>query len=173
MVQRSAEDYARMYARCLPDVLRYARRRVGPDAAWDVAAETFLVAWRRAKQVPDDPLPWLYAVARRVVANELRRRQRAGRLTGAVGSAGEAPVQPGPGLPVAEVLRGLPARDREVRMLVGWEGLDTAAAARVLGCSAATFAVRLHRARRRLERALADAEPVEGTGALVEGEAHA
>jgi hypothetical protein len=41
-------------------------------------------------------------------------------------------------------------------MLVGWEGLDAAVAARVAGCSLATFRVRLHRARRRLAKALED-----------------
>ncbi len=47
-------------------------------------------------------------------------------------------------------------------MLVAWEGLDPGAAARASGCTRAAFAVRLHRARRRLERALAGAgyEPV-------------
>ncbi len=39
-------------------------------------------------------------------------------------------------------------------MLVAWEGLDPVGAAKVAGCSRATFAVRLHRARKRLDRAL-------------------
>ena len=45
--------------------------------------------------------------------------------------------------------------DREAIMLVAWEGLHSAAAARAAGCSRATFAVRLHRARARLAAALA------------------
>jgi RNA polymerase sigma-70 factor (ECF subfamily) len=39
-------------------------------------------------------------------------------------------------------------------MLVAWDGLDAEAAARSLGISLPTFTVRLHRARRRLEKEL-------------------
>ncbi|MFI6280318.1 RNA polymerase sigma factor [Streptomyces sp. NPDC050988] len=47
-------------------------------------------------------------------------------------------------------------RDREVLMLVSWDGLEPPVAARVMGCSRGAFLVRLHRARRRLERAITD-----------------
>jgi DNA-directed RNA polymerase specialized sigma24 family protein len=47
--------------------------------------------------------------------------------------------------------------DREVLALIAWEELSVAAAARVLGCPASQFSVRLFRARRRLERLLASA----------------
>lgn len=58
--------------------------------------------------------------------------------------------------------------DRELLTLIAWQGLTQAEAALVVGCSSATFAVRLHRARRRLEQALddssgpAEARPPEG-----------
>ncbi|MEI5101965.1 sigma factor-like helix-turn-helix DNA-binding protein [Streptomyces sp. PmtG] len=52
-----------------------------------------------------------------------------------------------------------PRRDQETLLLVGWDGLDVAAAAVVVGCTRRTFAVRLHRARRRLRQAL-DETPV-------------
>jgi RNA polymerase sigma-70 factor (ECF subfamily) len=42
------------------------------DERFEGLAETFLVAWRRLDDVPDDPLPWLYRVARRVLANQRR-----------------------------------------------------------------------------------------------------
>ncbi|WP_327048130.1 hypothetical protein OG320_09765 [Microbispora sp. NBC_01189] len=64
-------------------VLRYAARRVGEDTAGDIAGETFSIAWRRLRDVPPrdaDVLPWLYGVARRVIANEERRERRSGRL---------------------------------------------------------------------------------------------
>lgn len=58
-------------------VLTYARLRVGADAAEDVVAETFAVAWRRWDQVPvDEPRAWLLAVARRVIANHHRTGRR-------------------------------------------------------------------------------------------------
>jgi RNA polymerase sigma-70 factor (ECF subfamily) len=48
------------------------------------------------------------------------------------------------GLHLREALGTLSERDREALQLVGWEGLDTQQAARVVGCSARAFAVRLH-----------------------------
>src|SRR5215472_10149613 len=74
-----------VYEQHYPAVLRYAARRVGPDAAGDVAAETFLAAWRRLDDVPErEPLPWLYATARNCLANELRGQARSDRLTNRV-----------------------------------------------------------------------------------------
>jgi len=49
-------------------VRSYAARRAGLDAADDVVAEVFLTAWRRIDDLPDDPLPWLLGVTRRVLA---------------------------------------------------------------------------------------------------------
>ena len=46
----------------------YVLRRCRASVADDVLADTFLVAWRRFDSVPDDPLPWLLGVARRLLA---------------------------------------------------------------------------------------------------------
>jgi RNA polymerase sigma factor (sigma-70 family) len=139
-----------------------------------VAAETFLVAWRRIDKVPyaaDGELPWLYAVARNILANQLRGERRGGRLTARLGRtapvAAAAPDHAGgvvEALHVRQALAALSERDQGTLRLIGWEGLDTAAAARVVGCSARTFAVRLHRARQRLERELAQHEREEPAG---------
>ena len=72
-------------------VLRYASRRTDPDTARDVAADTFLIAWRKRAAVPADPAevePWLYGVARRVLANSDRSRRRAQRLSATLAAAG-------------------------------------------------------------------------------------
>jgi RNA polymerase sigma-70 factor (ECF subfamily) len=61
---------------------------------------------------------------------------------------------------LAVAFASLRPADREVLVLVAWDGLDPARAARALGCSRGTFAVRLHRARRRLAAALRAAEPL-------------
>jgi DNA-directed RNA polymerase specialized sigma24 family protein len=37
-------------------------RRVGADAADEIAAETFLMAWRRFDALPDEQLPWRMAL---------------------------------------------------------------------------------------------------------------
>jgi RNA polymerase sigma-70 factor (ECF subfamily) len=153
-----------VYEQHYPAVLRYAARRVGPDAAGDVAAETFLTAWRRLDDVPErEPLPWLYATARRCLANEVRGQARSDRLSNRmraeVGAArGRAPdglaESVAERLDVLAALATLPAQAQEALRLTEWEQLDDATAARVAGCSTTAFKVRLHRARRRLARAL-------------------
>src|ERR1700722_2286017 len=75
------ERFRVLYEAHYPAILRYAHRRVAGDVATDVAAEVFVVAWRRLTSVPDVALPWLYAVARRIVANQRRGAERALRLT--------------------------------------------------------------------------------------------
>ncbi|WP_131737095.1 RNA polymerase sigma factor [Actinomadura roseirufa] len=157
------DDFAQLWNAHYGDVLSYATRRTDPETARDIAAETFLVAWRRRGDVPPDrPFPWLLAVARNVLANETRGDRRRGRLLGRLRGDRDhqrpvADVATGlaEGGRIAAALRLLPDRDREVLQLVGWEELDTREAATVMGCSARTFAVRLHRARKRLTAALA------------------
>ncbi|MEV1078117.1 sigma-70 family RNA polymerase sigma factor [Streptomyces sp. NPDC050211] len=165
--------YAAYYGR----VLNFARRRVADaETAQDVAAETFLVTWRRIDKVPrghDEELPWLYAVARNVLANQLRGQRRGGRLTARLGRvAPAAPTAPDhaggvvEALHLRQALAALSDSDQETLRLIAWDGLDTAAAAQVVGCSARTFAVRLHRARQRLERELARREEPRASGEL-------
>jgi RNA polymerase sigma-70 factor (ECF subfamily) len=161
-------EFVALYERFYDEVLRYARRRVAEDAARDIVADTFLVAWRRPDAVPENALPWLLGVARNLVANESRRRMRAERLTRRiVAEPRVAQVdltgQPGES-PVTRALASLPAGDREVIALVAWEELGVAAAATVVGCTPGAFAVRLHRARRRLVRAVEQQSGGGGSG---------
>ncbi len=139
----------------MPRVLGYALRRADAEEARDVVAETFTVAWRRLDQVPDDgALPWLLLTARNVLANRRRGERRDAR--------GPAAVEPDHADDVVGVatlvsaFNRLPERDREVLALVAWEGLEPREAAATLGCSAATFSVRLHRARKRLAALLSE-----------------
>jgi RNA polymerase sigma-70 factor (ECF subfamily) len=145
-----------LFATFYPAVLAYCRRRAAPDVAVDVAAAAFEVAWRRLDEVPPDALPWLYGVARRLLANAWRGDERRQRLTDRLhllphpdtaDTVAEAAV-------ARRALARLRPDDREVLMLVAWEGVDAEAAARSLGISVSAFGVRLHRARRRLEKDL-------------------
>jgi RNA polymerase sigma-70 factor (ECF subfamily) len=145
-------------------VRAYALRRTSREAAQDVVADTFLVAWRRLDEVPGDGLPWLFGVARRVLANQRRSAQRGAALERRVAAGASRPRSGDPAESVADadVLRvalgRLSDRDREALMLVAWEGLSGARAARAAGCSRSAFAVRLHRARGRLAAELAALE---------------
>jgi len=150
------ERFERLFRESYPLVRAYALRRAAPDAAQDVVAETFLVAWRRLEDVPEDSLPWLYGTARRVLANQRRSAARGvaleQRLSGA--TSVDASTDVGDSVVDAEVVRlalgRLSDRSREALMLATWEGLDGARAARVAGCSKTAFTVRLHRARTQL-----------------------
>jgi RNA polymerase sigma-70 factor, ECF subfamily len=143
-------------------LLGYALRRTdqAEDAA-DVVAETFLVAWRRLEDIPqgDAERPWLYGVAKRVLANHARgarRRDRlAERLRFELPAAVLEPFEAPPRGTLSDAFRALPDRDREILTLAAWERLDSAGAAAVVGCSPTAARIRLHRARRRLAAELA------------------
>jgi RNA polymerase sigma-70 factor (ECF subfamily) len=164
-------------------ILAFALRRTSDrGAAEDAAAETFAVAWRRRVTLPERPLPWLYAVALRVLANQRRggeRRRRLEERVAAEHAVAPATSDPGDALArrtaFAAAFARLEEDDREVLRLIAWEGLGPREAAGVLGCSYGAFRVRLHRARRRLGKQLAaaghltderrdvDATPIEET----------
>jgi RNA polymerase sigma-70 factor, ECF subfamily len=138
----------------------FVARRVERDAIDDVVAEVFAVAWRRLPNDEAGQLPWLYAVAGRVVHHHHRSRARRARLLARVAARAETVHAPD----AAEKITGDPVlarafallneRDREALRLTAWEGLGTQDAARVAGCSAGAFAVRCSRARARLAEAL-------------------
>lgn len=145
-------------------VLAYAMRRTTtPADAEDVTAETFTIAWRKLASIPDaDPLPWLYAVARRVMANHRRgsgRRQRLAALLRVEDVP--TPLRAGEDLdgPVFVALASLSAADQEILRLVAWEELGNQQIAEVLGITANAVAIRLHRARARFAAALARNDP--------------
>jgi RNA polymerase sigma factor (sigma-70 family) len=156
------ERFARLYGDHGRDVLAYAlRRAAGPEDAADVVAETFLTAWRRLPDVPPGPEArlWLYGVARRILANQRRgerRRLRLGERLRDDLSALAVPGQPASAGDSALLLAlaRLDEEDRELLLLVGWEELAPAQAARVIGASAVAVRSRLHRARRRLRTAM-------------------
>ena len=111
---------------------------------------------------PRTRLPWLLGVARNVRANLRRGDRRRDALVERLGpeaaSGGDIAV------PLAErdalraALAGLSETDREILLLAAWDDLDRGEIARALGCTRANVAVRLFRARRRLEAALAAGE---------------
>lgn len=154
-------QFEHAYLDCYAAVQRYVARRVAPEAVQDVVADTFLTAWRRYGQLQGEPLPWLLGIARRTAANHRRGGARRDALRERLRSepASSAPQRFDDGDPhVAAALATLSERDREALTLVAWDGLEHRVAATVMGCSTGAFTVRMHRARRKLERALASEE---------------
>jgi RNA polymerase sigma-70 factor (ECF subfamily) len=156
--------FNRLYREQGRAILAYALRRVEePEDAADVVAETFLVAWRRLEDVPldDGARLWLYGVARLVVSNLRRSERRRTRLGARLAETlrTELATHEPPRGEAAEVLRAigeLGPDDRELLLLVSWEGLSPGEAARVLGTSGIAVRSRLHRARRRLRALLSE-----------------
>jgi RNA polymerase sigma-70 factor, ECF subfamily len=100
-------------------------------------------------------------VARHVIANLRRSERRRTRLGGRLAEAlrTELATQPAPSGETAEVLRamaGLSGEDRELLLLVSWEGLSPSEAAKGLAISSLAARSRLHRARRRLRALIED-----------------
>jgi RNA polymerase sigma-70 factor, ECF subfamily len=156
--------FTRLYREQGRAILAYALRRVehSEDAA-DVVAETFLVAWRRLGEVPPGAAArlWLYGVARHVIANLQRTERRRTRLGRRLAETlrTELATNRAPDGEAAEVLRamaGLSDEDRELLLLVSWEGLTPSEAAKVMEISALAARSRLHRARRRLRSLMED-----------------
>jgi RNA polymerase sigma-70 factor (ECF subfamily) len=173
-VADEADDERRfiaIYDECRQRVWAYAVSRAGRQVADEVVSETFAVAWRRLADVPEPALPWLLGVARNLLRNghreEVRRESFAaelGRWTARPG--GDIADEVAERLAVLRAMATLPEDDREILILVAWQGLSPREVARVVGCSPAALRVRLHRARRRLVRAAsAGGEPVRGPAA--------
>jgi RNA polymerase sigma-70 factor (ECF subfamily) len=155
---RRQDRFDALFAAYARDVVAYCSWRAGsPSDAQDAVAEVFLTAWRRVDRVPDGDAArvWLYATARRVLANQRRSNRR--RLALHERLVQEASVAREPASReeelVGEALRQLGARDREVLLLAEWEGLTPGQIAAVVGCLPVTARGRLHRARRRFRAA--------------------
>jgi RNA polymerase sigma factor (sigma-70 family) len=152
-----ADRFTRLYEANYRRVLGYALLRAPVEVAREVADESFLIAWRRLPDVPEPALPWLLVTARNVLNDQRRSGRRADvLLVEAVGimaepDLSEAVVERSV---VLQAVAALPAADREALVLSVWDGLGNRDAAAVAGCSIGTFAVRLHRARRRLRAEL-------------------
>lgn len=165
------DQFAAMFADLYPVVLGYAARRTDWHLAEDIAAQALAIAWHRGDVLPadrDGRCAWLVVVARNLLANSQRARLRATHLDVRIRAglaAGVPMVELDPASIVADrmaastAMRRLSPRDQEILQLVAWEGLDLTGLSRVLGCSSTAAAMRLHRARRRLEMLMRAGDP--------------
>jgi RNA polymerase sigma factor (sigma-70 family) len=155
------ERVSELFRRHADDIHAYATWRVGPQDAPDVVSEVFLVAWRSAGRIRQgEERGWLFGVARKVV---LARRRHGAAATALTERMAEVATADSDGDRLADdvalrdqVRRALDAlgeRDREVLVTATWFDLSPAEAARALGASRPTYAVWLHRARKRFRAA--------------------
>ncbi|MCE0537844.1 sigma-70 family RNA polymerase sigma factor [Kineosporia rhizophila] len=160
------DRFEALWLRWGPRVMAYALRHTDPDVAQDVVSEVFLVAWRRLDSVPAEPLPWLLVVARNVISNQHRSRDRQGRvadelqrLRTVAEPAPAAEVLAGEREAMLQILAAMTAPEREALLLTAWDGLSPRQAAAVAGCSVPAFHTRLFRARSRLRQGRETLEP--------------
>lgn len=150
--------FERLYRACYQDLLGFAlRRTVRPEAAADVVADTFLVAWRRINEIPpNQERLWLFGVARNVMANRRRADRRSTHLAERLRQelAQSTTVEQEAPAEIEQAFRTLPATDQDLLRLVAWEGLTADELASTLGCTVNAARIRLHRARRRFAEAL-------------------
>ncbi|HKC77100.1 MAG TPA: sigma-70 family RNA polymerase sigma factor [Gaiellaceae bacterium] len=163
MSAQRREEFEAAYRELYEPICGYTLRRVRqPEDAAEAIAETFATLWRRFDSSPqgDELRPWLFGVARRVIANQRRgerRRSALGeRLVANLDQAAfETTVAPEDTSALARAFASLSESDRELLSLEAWEALTRDEIAVALGTNRAVVRLRLHRARNRLRDALA------------------
>jgi len=156
-----AQRFAALYEHNYADVLRFLVRRTTTEAAEDVAHEAFLVAWRRLDIVPEtavDARAWLFKTARNCLLASYRGQSQRNALAVRLAQVSDA-VEPGDEswgalVDVSRAWDQLSDQQQETISLAAFDGLESAEAGRVLGISAATYRLRLFRARNALRAAL-------------------
>jgi RNA polymerase sigma factor (sigma-70 family) len=170
--RREPEQFTVLFRRHAPHIQRYVIRRLGSDAADDIVAETFLLAFRQRDRYDParaDARPWLYGIATNLIGRHRRAEVRLYRALARTGadpvcepftdrvddrvSAGQA------GQLIAAALAGLPAELRDTLLLAAWSNLSYEQIALALDVPVGTVRSRLSRARTRLRRTLGDADP--------------
>jgi RNA polymerase sigma factor (sigma-70 family) len=174
-----------LFAAYSPGIVAYCGWRADSASdAQDAVAEVFLTAWRRLDELPegDAARVWLYATARRVLANQRRSTRRREALRERLAREHSPPATTEPPAPTGEEalvragLMQLAPCDREVLLLAEWEDLAAAQIAEVLGCLTVTARGRLHRARARFRNAFEalgagdDEVPTNGPDRFLRGE---
>ncbi|MFF0869723.1 RNA polymerase sigma factor [Nonomuraea sp. NPDC003560] len=168
------ERFAELFERHAAVLHRYVVRRLGPDQAEDVVAETFTRAFeKRHKYALDrqDALPWLYGIATNIIGTHRRAETRGFR---ALARTGEDPVAVAfdervvarvsaseTRRPLAAALAALGKGERDVLLLVSWGDLSYEETAQALNVPIGTVRSRLSRARRKIAHALGGSNPTD------------
>jgi RNA polymerase sigma factor (sigma-70 family) len=170
--EKRVERFTELYEESRARLLAYAlRRTASSEDAADAVAETFGIAWRRFDEIPqgESRVLWLYATARRVIANQTRRIQHRSQLLQQIANtlstqlSVQTDASEQDGLEAGVALARMTDEDRELLMLAAWEGLTSTQLACVLGCSSTAARIRLYRARSRLNAEM------KGLGVWIEG----
>ncbi|MDR8407589.1 RNA polymerase sigma factor [Nonomuraea sp. 3-1Str] len=167
------EAFAELFDRYSGMLYRYVSKRLGPEPAEDLVGETFLVAFSRRKSYDlayADARPWLFGILTKLISRH--HRSEAARYRALL----RAPVEDRVDSPadrvaagvtaqasrpeLASALAALPAKDRDVLLLIAWGDLSYEEPAQALGTPIGTVRSRLNRGRRKVRAALGDTNPL-------------
>lgn len=172
-----AERFADLFDAYYDEIYRYVAGRLSVQHADDLAAETFLVAFRTRTRFAESGghvRAWLYGIATNLVRRHRRDEERKYRALDRM--AGLRRTTEDDGVPehvvarvaagslqprLAAALRSLDRRDRDVLLLVALADLNYAEVAVALGIPQGTVASRLNRARKAVRAALGDVNPTD------------
>lgn len=147
------------------DLLAYFERRVQREDAADLLGETCLQAWRRVDAIPDEGPErrrmWLFTIATHVLSNHRRATSRrlalADRLRERVTrDEAESVADSVDTFAVRDAVARLPADQRDLVMLIHWDGFTIAEAAELLDVNPSTARGRYSAARAGLREALVE-----------------
>jgi RNA polymerase sigma-70 factor (ECF subfamily) len=153
------------------DLLGYLERRVrSQEDAADLLGETMLQAWRRVDAFPlgnpERQRMWLFTIAANVLSNQNRSRRRQLGLADRL-RAHLATASPSPDLAEVSAVRDAVLRlhdaQRELVMLIHWDGFTIAEAAEILCLNASTARSRYAAARASLRQALSETSCTSGS----------
>ncbi|WP_326632146.1 RNA polymerase sigma factor [Nonomuraea fuscirosea] len=168
------EAFAELFDRYSAMLYRYVSKRLGPGPAEDLVGETFLIAFSKRRSYDlsyPDARPWLFGILTKLVARHHRSEATRYRalLRAPVEAEVESPADRVAAGVSAQAVRGelagalaaLPAKDRDVLLLIAWGDLTYEEVARALGIPVGTVRSRLNRGRRKVRAALGDINPME------------
>ncbi|MEV5893045.1 RNA polymerase sigma factor [Nonomuraea fuscirosea] len=168
------EAFAELFDRYSAMLYRYVSKRLGPGPAEDLVGETFLIAFSKRRSYDlayPDARPWLFGILTKLVARHHRSEATRYRalLRAPVEAEVESPADRVAAGVSAQAVRGelagalaaLPAKDRDVLLLIAWGDLTYEEVARALGIPVGTVRSRLNRGRRKVRAALGDTNPME------------
>ena len=157
----NADEFTETFRRYLPKVSKFLAYRVHRNDVEDLAAEIFLIAWKKRASCPKgSELPWLYRISGFVLANHRRKslRNQSFQLfdTDLTVPAAEDVFL------ADQVLRTawmrLEKKEQSILALAALEDLKPAEIGVVLGLSTNAVSIKLHRARKKIEAILKELE---------------
>ena len=166
-------DAARFFDEHVDVVYRYVARRLGPEEAADVVGDVFEVAltqFDRFDAQRGNERAWLFGITSNLIRRRWRTEQRRLRAWSRASTRSAAPGDPlldvvdriDASVEVERVMAAvgeLSLEDRDLLLLIVWEGTPYAACAEILGIPVGTVRSRLHRIRRELQEAVLISDP--------------